>query len=126
MENQKPRFSSIDEYIASFPAPVQTILGELRMVIRAVAPEAQEKISYQMPTFVLNGYLVHFAAYEKHIGLYPAPDGSQPFMKELSRYKVQKSTFRFPIDRPLPMEAIREYIKFRVVENLGKVEIQTK
>lgn len=122
MEDNKTGFNSIDEYIATFPGDVQKILEELRAVIKASAPDAEEKISYQMPTFTLKGNLVHFAAYKKHIGFYPAPTGIQEFKDELSGYAGAKGSIRFPIDKPLPLELISRIVKFRVAENLKKAE----
>jgi len=120
MENSKISFSSIDEYISTFPQEVQLILEELRAVIKASAPDAEEKISYQMPTFTLKGNLVHFAAYKKHIGFYPTPSGIQAFKEELSIYEGAKGSIRFPIDKPLPLELISKIVKFRVAENLRR------
>ena len=122
MEIIKKSFSSIDAYIAIFPQEVQKKLNELRATIRASAPEAEEKISYHMPTFALKGNLVHFAAYQKHIGFYPAPSGIQEFKKELSVYEGAKGSVRFPMDKPLPLELISKIVKFRVSENLKKAE----
>jgi uncharacterized protein YdhG (YjbR/CyaY superfamily) len=125
MEGKKSGFNSIDEYIATFPKEVQKILEELRATIKASAPEAEEKISYQMPTFALNGNLVHFAAYKKHIGFYPAPRGIEAFKGELSAYKGAKGSVQFPIDQPLPLELISKVVKFRVAENLKKAETKS-
>ena len=86
MDSKKSGFNSIDEYIATFPKDIQKILQELRATIKAAAPDSEEKISYQMPTFFLNGNLVHFAAFKKHIGFYPTPSGIEAFQKELSVY----------------------------------------
>jgi uncharacterized protein YdhG (YjbR/CyaY superfamily) len=116
----KEVISNIDDYISGFYLRIQDRLNELRFLILAEAPEASEKISYQMPTFYLNGNLVHFAAYEKHIGFYPAPSGVAAFEKELSRYKHAKGSVQFPHDEPLPFELIRKIVKFRVEENLKK------
>lgn len=118
MDSSKPGFSSIDEYIATFPADIQKILQELRATIRAAAPEAQEKISYQMPTFFLNGNLVHFAAFKNHIGFYPAPVGIEEFKEELAPYAGAKGSVRFPLDQPLPLELVSRIVKFRVAGNL--------
>jgi len=118
MENNKKSFNSIDEYIATFPKDVQKTLQGLRATVRAVAPDAGEKISYGIPTFVLNGNLVHFAAYRKHIGFYPTSSGIRAFKKELSPYKTSTGTVQFPIDRPLPLELIGKIVKFRVAENI--------
>jgi len=113
-------YTTIDEYIRQFPAPVQSKLKELRLLLREIAPEAQEKISYQMPTFYLNGNLVHFAAHAEHIGFYPTPSGIAEFKAELSRYKHAKGSVQFPLDEPLPMDLIRKIVVFRVEENRNK------
>ena len=118
MERTKKRFNSIDEYIAAFPEEVQKMLEELRAVIKAAAPDAVEKISYQMPAFALKGNLVYFAAFKNHIGFYPAPRGIEAFKDELSIYAGGKGSIRFPIDKPLPLELIGRIVKFRVAENL--------
>jgi uncharacterized protein YdhG (YjbR/CyaY superfamily) len=118
MDSTKVGFNSIDEYIATFPAEIQKILEQMRATIKASAPEASEKISYQMPTFYLNGNLVHFAAFKNHIGFYPAPRGIEAFAKELSIYKGAKGSVQFPINEPLPLELISRIVKFRVEENL--------
>ncbi len=122
MENKKVSFTSIDEYIATFPEDVQKLLEEMRATIKAAAPEAVEKISYQMPTFYLKGNLVHFAAYKKHIGFYPVPSGIQAFQKELSVYKGAKGSVQFPIDKPLPLDLVSRIVRFRVAENLKRAE----
>jgi uncharacterized protein YdhG (YjbR/CyaY superfamily) len=122
MESKKSGFNSIDEYIATFPQDVQKILEELRAVIKTAAPDAEEKISYQMPTFFLNGNLVHFAAFKKHIGFYPTPAGTQAFQKEISGYKAAKGSIQFPLDKPMPLKLISRIVKFRVAENLKKAK----
>jgi uncharacterized protein YdhG (YjbR/CyaY superfamily) len=126
MESTKSGFISIDEYIATFPPATQTILQELRATIRAAAPQAEEKISYQMPTFALKGNLVHFAAYPNHIGFYPTPSGITAFADELSRYKSAKGSVQFPIDQPLPLELISRIVLFRVAENLEKAAAKAR
>jgi uncharacterized protein YdhG (YjbR/CyaY superfamily) len=126
MESNKSSFNSIDEYIATFPEDIQKILEELRTTIKACAPEAQEKISYQMPTFALKGNLVHFAAWKRHIGFYPTPSGTQAFKEELSIYESAKGSIQFPIDKPLPLELISRMVKFRVAENLQKAAKKAK
>ena len=109
----------IDEYIAGFPGDVQKILEKIRRTIRKAAPDAEETISYQIPTFTLKGrYLVYFAAYKKHIGLYPAPRGSEKFKQELSAYEGGKGTVRFPLDKPIPFDLISRIVMFRVKKNL--------
>ena len=120
MESSRTGFGSIDEYIGTFPGETQAILQELRAAIRAAAPDAEEKISYQMPTFKLNGNLVHFAAFEKHIGFYPTPSGVEKFKDRLSACKMAKGSIQFPINKALPFDIIREIVKFRVQENLEK------
>ncbi|MCZ7400714.1 MAG: DUF1801 domain-containing protein [Candidatus Methanoperedens sp.] len=120
MEKKRQQFESIDEYIHSFPEPIQKKLEELREVIKEQAPQAQEKISYQIPTFFLNGNLVHFAAYSKHIGFYPTPSGIDAFKSEISKYKNAKGSVQFPIEEPLPIELIKKIVKFRVEESINK------
>lgn len=120
MEDKRQTYESIDEYINTFPEPIQKKLVEMREAIREQAPQAQEKINYQMPTFYLNGNLVHFAAFSKHIGFYPAPSGIEAFKEKLSRYKSAKGSVQFPLDEPLPIELIKEIVRFRVAENMQK------
>ena len=120
MEENKTTYQSIDEYILQFSPEVQEILIKLRKVIKEAAPDAEEKISWQMPTFALYGNLVHFAAHKNHIGFYPAPSGIETFKQELSEYKGAKGSVQFPIKRPLPYELISKIVKFRVVENIKK------
>ena len=108
--------SGIDKYIATFPKEIQSLLEQIRKTIRQAAPEADETIKYAMPTFVLDGNLVHFAAFKNHIGFYPAPSGIEAFKKELSVYKGAKGSVQFPLDRPLPLHLISEIVKFRVME----------
>jgi uncharacterized protein YdhG (YjbR/CyaY superfamily) len=120
MDSGKAGFRSIDEYIATFPEDIQAVLQALRATIRAAAPDAEEKISYQMPTFFLHGNLVHFAAFKQHIGFYPTPSAIEAFKQELSAYEVSKGAVRFPIDQPLPMGLVSKIVRFRVAENLDK------
>jgi uncharacterized protein YdhG (YjbR/CyaY superfamily) len=108
---------SIDEYISGFPDNVQRILAEIRKTIIEAAPEAQEAIRYQMPTFTLHGHLISFAAYKKRIGLYPAPSGTNAFDKKLSTCRTAKSTERIPLDRPILFDLISQMVEFRVKEN---------
>jgi len=110
-------FQSIDEYIGAFPADRQALLQAMRATIRAAAPDAVERISYQMPTFWQNGNLVHFAALKNHIGFYPTPSGIEAFKDELSRYEGTKGAIRFPVDEPLPLELVGKIVRFRVTEN---------
>jgi uncharacterized protein YdhG (YjbR/CyaY superfamily) len=116
----------IDEYIASFPKDIQEILEKLRTTIKRAAPDAKEKISYQMPTFALKGNLVHFAAYKKHVGFYPTPTGIKAFKKELSAYKGAKGSVKFLLDKPIPFDLISKIVTFRVKENLERAEVKVK
>ena len=115
-----PRFKTIDEYISTFPEDVQEVLQQLRQIIRQAAPDAEEAISYQMPTFKLHGNLVHFAAFRNHIGFYPAPSGIEAFDQELAPYLVSKGSIRFPKDQPLPFDLVSRIVQHRVQENLAK------
>ena len=126
MEGNKVTSKSIDEYIFKFSLDVQEILGMLRKVIQESAPDVKEKISYQMPTFVLHGNLVHFAAYKNHIGFYPTPSGIDAFKDELSEFKGAKGSVQFPIVKPLPYDLISKIVKFRVAENIKKSEDKLK
>ena len=120
MKINKPVAKTIDEYIADYPKDIQKLLQQVRATIKKAAPEAEEKISYGIPTFTLNGNLVHFGAYEKHIGFYAMPTGHEAFKKELSVYKQGKGSVQFPIDQPLPLDLISRIVKFRVKENSEK------
>lgn len=120
MDKTTPK--DIDEYIAGFPEEVQEILEKIRATIREAAPDAQEAISYQMPTFKFHGNLVHFAAFKKHIGFYPVPSGIEAFKEKLSAYKQGKGSVQFPLDEPIPYELISRIVEFRVKENLRKAE----
>lgn len=126
MKDDKIVYGSIDEYISGFSPEVQDILQTLRHVIQETALEAKEKISYQMPTFDFHGNLVHFAAFKKHIGFYPAPSGIQAFQDELKEYHKSKGTLQFPIDQPLPYDLIRRIVQYRVQQNLEKAESKAK
>jgi len=119
MSTQAPE--SIDEYIARFPEHTRALLEEIRELVRETAPDAIETISYQMPTFDLNGrHLVHFAGYHRHIGFYPIPTGMEAFKEELSAYKTGKGSVQFPLDQPLPRDLIRRIVEFRAEENRAK------
>ena len=111
---------TVDEYIATFPSDVQDILKQVRATIKKAAPGAEETIKYQIPTFVLNGNLVHFAALQNHIGFYPTPSGIEEFKRELAEYKFAKGSVRFPIGKPMPLGLIEKIVKFRVNEVKGK------
>jgi uncharacterized protein YdhG (YjbR/CyaY superfamily) len=119
MTIKRPVAGNIDEYIKGFPGPIQQLLEEMRETIRKAAPTAEEAIKYAMPTFVLNGNLVHFAAFKNHIGFYPAPSGIEAFKKELSAYEGSKGAIRFPLDKPLPLALVSKIVKYRVKNNIG-------
>jgi uncharacterized protein YdhG (YjbR/CyaY superfamily) len=120
MATKKP--TTIDEYIAGFPKETQSILEEVRAAIKEAAPESEEKISYAMPSLALNGkYLIYFAGYKKHIGLYPVPAAAKGFEKDYAPYKTSgKGTIQFPIDKPMPIKLIKKIVKFRVNERLAE------
>jgi len=120
MEDGGAAYKDIDEYIKSFPPEVRKLLQEMRAVIRAAAPDAVEKISYQMPAFTLNGILVYFAAFTHHIGFFPTSKGIEAFKHEAAPYISGKGTMRFPIDKPLPFDLVSRIVKFRVGENMDK------
>lgn len=126
MEANKRTFKSIDEYILQFSPEVREILNKLRKVIKEAAPEAEERISYQMPCFVLHGNLVYFAAFKKHIGFYPTPSGIEAFKDQLTVYKSAKGSVQFPLEKPLPYELITQIVKFRVTENMKKAQGKLK
>jgi uncharacterized protein YdhG (YjbR/CyaY superfamily) len=117
---KKPASASIDEYILCFPRDVQKKLRDLRALIREEAPDATEKISYQMPTFYLSGNLVHFAAHSGHIGFYPTPSAILKFKRELSKYENARGSVQFPLEEPLPFHLIKRMVRFRVKENVKK------
>ena len=115
--------STIGAYITAFPPAVRRRLSAMRATIRRHAPKAEERISYRIPTYVLNGNLVHFAAFARHIGFYPGPSGITAFQEALSRYKSAKGSVQFPHDEPLPLDLVADIVKFRVAENTkGKVK----
>src|SRR5687768_16342581 len=127
MKSKQARFASIDEYIATFPKETQNIMEELRAAIKAAAPEAEEKIAYEMPTFALNGNLVLFAAWKNHIGFYGTSDAIQETLKdELSMYANEKGSLKFPFNKPLPLELIKKIVRFRVAENLKNAGYNVK
>lgn len=126
MKTDQAAPATIDEYIAGFPSDVQQILQEIRKTIREAAPDAEEAIKYQLPTFVLKGNLVHFGAFQKHIGFYSTPSGHQEFKEELSAYKGAKGSVQFPLDQPMPFDLISRIVRFRVRENLDKAAAKGK
>jgi uncharacterized protein YdhG (YjbR/CyaY superfamily) len=115
----RPTAGSIDEYIAEFPPETQKALRQLRALIHASAPDATETISYAIPTFDLNGHLVHFAGFTKHVGFYPTGSGVEAFKDELAPYKGGKGSVQFPLGEPLPVDLIRRIVEFRVAQNTG-------
>jgi uncharacterized protein YdhG (YjbR/CyaY superfamily) len=116
----------MDEYIASFPNDIRETLEKIRRTIRAAAPDAKETIKYGIPTFTLYGNLLSFAAYKKHIGVYPAPRGTEDFNKKLSAYETEKSTVRFPLDKPIPYDLISQIVTFRVKDMSARAEVKGK
>jgi uncharacterized protein YdhG (YjbR/CyaY superfamily) len=117
---------SIDKYIASFSPEVQAILEKIRLTIRNAAPDAQETISYNIPTFTLNGALVHFAAFKKHIGFFPPVRGDARLEKAASKYAGEKGNLRFPLDQPIPYSLIERLVKLRIKQNLLKARASRK
>lgn len=117
MDNNEGNPTTVDGYIAQFPDNVQVILQQIRAVIREAAPEAKERISYQMLGFYLSGMLVWFAGHAHHIGFYPTGEGIEAFKHELAEYKTSKGAVQFPLDQPIPYELIRRIVKHRVEEN---------
>ncbi|MEJ7822943.1 MAG: DUF1801 domain-containing protein [Chitinophagaceae bacterium] len=124
METKK--YNDINGYIADFPQDIQQILEQIRASIKKAAPKAEEVIKYAIPTFILNGNLVHFAAYKNHIGFYATPSGHHQFEKELSCYKQGKGSVQFPLDEPMPLGLITKIVKFRVRQNLDKAVSKKK
>ena len=114
------KYGTVDEYIASYPPEVRAILEKIRGIVRKAAPGAEEKISYGMPTFKMRRNLVHFAAFSKHIGLYPTPSATGAFVKELEPYESGKGSIRFSLDRPIPYDLIKRIVEFRVREEREK------
>lgn len=121
MLSTKPK--TINEYISGFPKHIQEILEQVRLTIKQAAPDAEETISYGMPTFTLNkSYLVYFAAFKNHIGLYALPSGNKAFIEELSAYKTGKGSIQFPLNQVMPLDLITKIVKFRVEESLEKAK----
>ena len=118
---QEMKITSSDKYIEGFPKEVQKLLLQLRTTVRNAAPDAEESIKYGIITYVLNGNLVHFGGFKKHIGFYPSPSGIKAFEEELSVYKNSIGAVQFPLDKPLPLNLISQIVKFRVKENLGPI-----
>jgi uncharacterized protein YdhG (YjbR/CyaY superfamily) len=120
MEQESNSPQTVDDYIAGFPAEERAILEQIRTIIQETVPDAEEVISYQMPTYRLHGNLVHFAAFKNHIGFYPTPTGVEAFMDELAPYQHAKGSIRFPLDQAIPYALIRKIVAFRVKETLEK------
>lgn len=126
MDSNRPAAQNIDEYIAGFPGEVQEILQKIRSLIHETAPQAQEAMKYAIPTFTLNGNLVHFAAFQSHIGFYPTPSGIEKFKQELSAYKGAKGSVQFPLSQPMPYDLMRRMVEFRLQESLAKAAAKKK
>lgn len=118
MPKAKKHFTTIDAYIKTFPTDVQQTLERLRQTIRKAAPRAIETISYDMPTFKLDGkFLISFAAWKSHIGLYPIPSGTVAFQREVAPFRGAKSTVRFPLEKPIPHDLVKSIVLYRMKEN---------
>lgn len=125
--DKKTKFTNIDEYIKLFPEDIQAKLKQLRELIKELAPEAVEAISYQMPTFKLNGKnLVHFAAFKNHIGFYPLPSGVEAFKEETKDFVTSTGAIQFPHNQPLPISIIKKIVLFRIQENKEKTSSYKK
>lgn len=126
MAMKKTKAKNVNEYIAEFPASTQKLMKQLRATIKKAAPKAIEDISYDMPAYKLEGALVYFGGYEKHIGFYPTSSGIRAFKDEISQYKNSKGAVQFPLDKPLPLGLITKMVKYRVKENLEKAELKKR
>lgn len=126
MKSAKAAPATIDEYISGFPEEIQAILQKIRATVKKAAPKAEEAIKYAMPTFVLNGNLVHFAAFKNHIGFYPTPSGIEEFKKDLAKYASAKGSAQFPLDEPIPYALITKIVKYRVKESAARADAKTK
>jgi uncharacterized protein YdhG (YjbR/CyaY superfamily) len=120
MKSTESSSQEVERFISRYPAEVQEILYKIRSIIREVAPEAQEKLNYGIPTFTLNGNLAHYSGFKDHIGFYPTPSGVEKFKKQLSKYEGAKGSVKFPLDQPIPYDLIREIVEFRVKEQRAK------
>lgn len=127
MADNNDNFTTVDEYIRLYSPEIQEKLQAIRQVIKENVPEAtEEKISWRMPTYAFHGNLVHFAAFQKHIGFYPAPEGIEAYQDQLAKYKTSKGAVQFPLDKPLPMDLIAEIVRYRVEENTRLAENKKK
>jgi uncharacterized protein YdhG (YjbR/CyaY superfamily) len=120
MENKKIVVTTIDQYISDFPKDIQDILQRVRETIKSAAPDATETIKYAMPTFLLYGNLIHFAAYKNHIGVYPVPSGDDKFNQEVAPFIKSKGTLQFPLDKPIPYDLIKKTVAFRIMDTQKK------
>lgn len=126
MKSDQTKPTTIDEYIADFSPDMQEILQKVRATIKEAAPKAEETIKYQMPTFVLEGNLVYFGGFKKHVGFYPVPTGIEAYAEDLEPYKTGKGSIQFPYNKPIPYDLITKVVKFRVAENLRNAEAKRK
>ena len=127
MKSKKTGFTSMDEYIAACPEDSQSLLQKIRKTIKTIAPDAKEKISYQIAAFELNGKnLVHFAGWKSHVSMYPTPEGTAAFNKAIAKYAGGKGTTKFALDEPLPLKLIGQIVKFRVADNLKNEKLKRK
>lgn len=128
MPGRKTAMPNIDEYIAGFPEDTQKLLKQVRAIIKETVPGAEETISYGMPAFTVAGkYLIYFAGYKKHIGVYPIPTGNKIFEKDFSAYKTSgKGTIQFPLNKPIPVDLLIKIVKFRIQKNLEKTKMKGK
>ena len=126
MEAAAKKYSTVNEYFDAFPAATKKLLKELRSTIKAIVPEAEEVISYNMPAIKLHRILVYYAAYKHHIGFYPGGSGIQNFQKEIAKFKNSKGAVQFPLDQPLPLGLVTKIVKFRVKESLEKQKEKAK
>ncbi len=127
MAENNDNFTTVDEYISLYSPEIQEKLQAIRKVIKENVPDkTEEKISWRMPTYALHGNLVHFAAFQKHIGFYPAPDGIEAYQEQLAKYKTSKGAIQFPLDQPLPLELIGEIVRYRVEQNVRMAESKVK
>jgi uncharacterized protein YdhG (YjbR/CyaY superfamily) len=126
MRDKKSAPRSVDAYLAGFPPDVRGVLEKIRLTVRKAAPDADEKISYMMPAFNLDGPLVYFAAFKKHIAFFPTSSGIEKFKKELAAYETSKGTVRFPLGTPVPYGLVGRIVKFRVKENRARAKARAK
>jgi uncharacterized protein YdhG (YjbR/CyaY superfamily) len=126
MNRQTADARGVDEYIATFPPGVRTILRKIRTTVAATAPNALEKISYRMPAFAQDGILIYFAAFKHHIGVFPPVSGNPRLERTLTRYKGPKGNLKFPIDEPVPYHLIKRIVALRLRQNAAKAAVKRK